>query len=52
MNGVKNDVIKKLSRKQVFVLCLIWVLFLAFGLVLVCLFAPESLPAFFEVLCL
>ncbi len=49
MSGIKKEVIEKLSRKQVFILCVIWILFLVFGLVLVVLFAPESLPAFFEV---
>lgn len=46
MADVKKDIIKKLTKQQIFILCLVGFLWAGGIIVLLALLAPESLPTF------
>lgn len=47
---MKEEIVKKLTKKQVFILCLAAMFLGASIVTLVCLVAPEALPTLFGVL--
>ena len=47
---VKKAIIKKLSRTQVFILCVLSLLCFVGIVWMLCLLSPTSLPTFFEIL--
>lgn len=48
-DNIKKEIIKKLTKTQVFILCILSILGMLITVTMLCLFSPEALVSFFNV---
>ena len=46
---IREKIINKLTKTQIFILCILWMLGIISIVLIVCLLAPEQLAAFFNI---